>query len=48
MELKFSKEGLKLFEDIKGIGDIQRLRSIKDAILTAEKVNDLKSVIKTK
>ncbi|MGA1865117.1 MAG: Rpn family recombination-promoting nuclease/putative transposase [bacterium] len=46
LELKFGTNGLALFADISKIDDTARLRSIKEAIIIAKEVDEIKGLIK--
>ena len=45
LELKFGTKGLSLYPDISKIDDIVQLRSIKDAIIIAKDIDEIKDMI---
>ncbi len=45
LQLKFSSDGLALFESIKTINDIDKLKTIKDAIIDAKSVDEIKKLL---
>jgi len=46
LELKLGRKGLALYADISRIDDIARLRSIKEAIVIAKDIEEIKGLIK--
>ena len=46
LKLKFKTKGLKLFSKISKIDDVDKLRTIKDAIEIAEDLNEIEELIK--
>ncbi|MGA1794656.1 MAG: Rpn family recombination-promoting nuclease/putative transposase [bacterium] len=46
LELKFGTDGLSLYADISKIDDIARLRSIKEAIVIAKEIEEIRGLIK--
>ncbi len=48
LQLKFGKEGKKLFSEVKRIKNINKLKTIKDLLLKAESLQEVKQEIKTK
>jgi hypothetical protein len=46
LKLKFGTDGLALYADISKIDDIARLRSIKEAIVIAKEIGEIRGLIK--